>query len=199
MTPSIERAVEALRRLPAVGNKSAWRIIHYLLESPCEETRHLAHSINTMGESVRRCSKCYNYSEEEKCTICAAQNRNPRLICVVEKPVDVYTLEQSHQYKGVYHVLGGVLSPINGMTSDRLRISQLLERIDSDRPEEIILGLGGSAEAETTVTYLLRLLSSKEVRVTRFSRGLPAGFSLEYVDQLTISQALAERTEVAYD
>jgi recombination protein RecR len=174
-------------------------MVHHLLESPEEEAQHLADSIKTMRSSIRRCRICYNYSEEETCPICAAANRDQRVICVVERPVDVDVLERAHHYSGVYHVLGGVLSPINGITVDRLRIEELLQRIDATGPAEIILGLGGSAEAETTITYLIRLLAGKEVKITRFSRGLPAGFSLEYVDHLTLTQALAERIEAHYE
>jgi recombination protein RecR len=126
-------------------------------------------------------------------------SRDQKQICVIEKPVDLFAFERSGRYRGVYHILGGVLSPLNGITIDKLRIKELSERIRSEQPSELILGLGGSADAETTALYLARIYRQQGVRVTRLARGLPVGMELEYVDQITLNQALNERTDVHYE
>lgn len=198
MVPALESLAEALAKLPSIGKKSAWRLALHLLECREEELHTLADLIATIKQKVIICRSCFNYSETEVCEICSSATRNHGVICVVEKPTDVFTIERSGRFRGVYHVLGGVLSPINGITSDKLRIAQLRERVERDKPQELILGLGSSAEAETTALYLARLFAHSGLRITRFARGLPAGLDLEYVDQLTLSQALNERTDIQY-
>lgn len=198
MLESIEELVEALSRLPTVGRKSAWRLALHILERPESEARHLAESIVAVRQKVVRCSVCFNYSENELCSVCASNSRDTSLVCVVEKPSDVFTIEKSGRYRGLYHVLGGVLSPLNGVTADKLRIGELRARIREGGPKELIIGLGGCSDAETTALYLARLFKNSGVRVTRFARGMPAGMELEYVDQLTLTQALNERTDIYY-
>jgi recombination protein RecR len=198
MVRALEELVEALAGLPTIGRKSAWRLALHLLERDEHDLQILADRIGTVKQRVRRCSECYNYSEAQLCPICASQSRNRSLICVVEKPVDVLSLERSGRFSGLYHVLGGVLSPIDGITVDRLRIAELKERVAREKPTELILGLGASADAEATVLYLSRLFADSGIRITRFARGLPAGMELEYVDQLTLNQALNERTDIHY-
>jgi recombination protein RecR len=145
------------------------------------------------------CKQCFNYSTADVCEICRSPSRDSTLICVVEKPADVFAFEKSGMYRGHYHVLGGVLSPINGVTADKLRIAQLKERVEkSPSVRELILGLGSSAEAESTCLYLARFLVHGSFRVTRLARGVPAGMELEYVDQITLDNALHERTEITY-
>ncbi len=198
MLDSLEQLVEALSRLPTIGRKSAWRLALYLMERPEEEARNLADTILAVRQKVVRCSVCYNYSETELCSVCASSSRDRSVICVVEKPSDVFTIEKSGRFRGLYHVLGGVLSPLNGITADKLKIAELQGRIRAGSIRELILGLGGSSDGETTSLYLARLFSTSGVRVTRFARGLPAGMELEYVDQLTLTQALNERTDINY-
>jgi len=198
MISSIEELVEALSRLPTIGRKSAWRLALYLLERPSEEAFGLAESIIEARKKVIRCSRCFNYSERELCQICASPARDAATICVVEKPSDVFSIEKSGRFRGVYHVLGGVLSPLNGVTADKLRISELESRIRSEKTRELIIGLGGSADAETTALYIARVLKNYDTRITRLARGLPAGLELEYVDQITLNQALNERTDIHY-
>jgi len=198
MIPAIENLVEVLCRLPTIGRKSAWRLALHLLERPENEAEELAEAIMTARKKTVRCKRCFNYSEADLCPVCSSQSRDQTTICVVEKPVDVLTIEKSGRYRGVYHVLGGVLSPINGITADKLHIRELAERAEREKPGEVIIGLGGSADAETTALYLARLLSGKSIRITRLARGLPAGMELEYVDQITLGQALFERIDVRY-
>jgi len=198
MIAPLENLVDALSRLPTIGKKSAWRLALFLLEQSDEEVSYLARCIQELKEHTVICKQCFNYSESEVCSICASMSRNRSVICVVEKPLDVFTIEKTGRYRGLYHVLGGVLSPINGVTSDKLRISELQTRIDTEKPEELIIGLGGSADAETTSLYISRRFADSGVRITRFARGLPAGTDLEYVDQLTLNQALNERVSIEY-
>jgi recombination protein RecR len=196
MTESLEKLVAALSRLPTIGKKSAWRLALHLVERPESEVRELARCLQAIKAAIVRCDECFSFSESPQCPICSSPSRDGGLICVVEKPMDVFTMEGSARYRGKYHVLGGVLSPINGITADKLHIAELLSRVDRQKPREVILGLGASADAETTSLYLARLLASTNVRVTRLARGLPAGMDLEYVDQVTLIQALKERTNM---
>lgn len=198
MIPAIEDLVDALSRLPTIGKKSAWRLALHLLEQNDDQVEHLANCIRELKKRVVICSQCFNYSESELCSICSSQSRDRSVICVVEKPLDVLTLEKAGRYRGLYHVLGGVLSPINGITSDKLRIAELKNRLTTEEPGELIIGLGGSADAETTSMYLSSIFAESGVRITRLARGLPAGLELEYVDQITLSQALNERTDIHY-
>lgn len=194
MIKALEELVNELSKLPAIGKKSAWRLAVHLLERNDEDVDKLARVIGDIKNRVHFCEECFGYSEDELCTICSNINRDKSLICIVEKAMDVFTFERSGGYKGVYHVLGGVISPINGMTPDKLNIEELIQRVEKHKPNEIIIGLGGSSESETTAVYLSRILSDKNIKVTRLARGLPAGMDLEYVDQLTLSRALSERT-----
>ncbi len=198
MIRAIEHLAESLSGLPTIGKKSAWRLALYLVDRPAAEAQRLAQAILDVKERVTTCKRCFNYAEGELCSVCASKSREDTVICVVEKPMDVFTLESSGRFRGLYHVLGGVLSPINGITADKLNVSALLSRVETEKPREIILGLGGSADAETTSLYLSRILQDRDVRVTRFARGLPAGMELEYVDQITLIQSLNERTEIRY-
>ncbi len=198
MIPALEDLVEALSMLPTIGKKSAWRLALYLLEQNDDHVENLAQCIQEIKKKIIICTQCFNYSESEICPICSSNSRDKSLICVVEKPLDVFTVEKSGRYRGLYHVLGGVLSPINGITSNKLRIAELQTRINAEQPRELIIGLGGSADSETTSMYLTRIFAESDIRITRFARGLPAGLELEYVDQITLSQALNERTDIHY-
>jgi recombination protein RecR len=199
MVKALEELADALSRLPTIGKKTAWRLAMNMLERDQEELSRLSGCIAGLKSKVLVCTRCYNLSESEICPICSSGARNHAMICVVEKPMDVFSIESSGRYRGLYHVLGGVLSPINGITVDKLRIAELEVRVEEEKPAELILGLGGSADAETTALYLAKLFSGRSARITRLARGLPAGIELEYVDQLTLSQALNERIEVHYE
>jgi recombination protein RecR len=164
-----------------------------MMERPESEVRHLADTIASVREKVRRCTVCFNYSEQEVCAVCSSSSRDRSLICIVEKPTDVFTIENAGRYRGLYHVLGGLLSPLNGITAEKLQFPRLMERLRAGEIGEVIIGLGGSSDAETTSLYIAKILNDKNVKVTRFARGLPAGLELEYVDQLTLTQALSER------
>ena len=199
MIAPLEDLVEALSRLPTIGKKSAWRLALYLMEQPPAESQHLADAVVTARARLRYCSRCYNYSEEELCPVCSSTARDTGCICVVEKPVDVLAIERGGRYRGLYHILGGVLAPLHGITVDKLRIGELSSRINAERPGELIIALGGSADAETTALYLARLFRDvSSLRITRLARGIPAGMELEYADQITLSQALNERTDIHY-
>ncbi|MDR2578369.1 MAG: recombination mediator RecR [Chitinispirillales bacterium] len=196
MLDSLEDLVSALTKLPSIGRKSAWRLALYLMERPESEVRYLADTIAAVRQKVRRCTACFNYSEQEICAVCSSLSRDKSLICVVEKPTDVFTIENAGRYRGLYHVLGGLLSPLNGITAEKLQFPRLMERLRTGGVGEVIIGLGGSSDAETTSLYIARILKDENVRVTRFARGLPAGLELEHVDQLTLTQALSERIDV---
>ncbi|NLP02278.1 MAG: recombination protein RecR [Fibrobacter sp.] len=198
MTEPLEDLVEALCSLPTIGRKSAWRLALHLMERPEQEAVAIAESIIAARRKLRHCRRCFNFSENELCPVCLSQSRDHSLVCVVEKPADVFAIEKSSRYRGTYHVLGGVLSPLNGITADKLRIAELRNRIGPEQIREVILGLGGSADAEATSLYLARLFRNDKIRVTRLARGLPAGMELEFVDQITLSQALCERTDMHY-
>jgi recombination protein RecR len=198
MLESLEELVAALTRLPTIGRKSAWRLALHILERPESEAAYLSDTILSVRRKVTRCRVCFNYSEREVCGVCASTSRDKSVVCVVAQPTDVFTIENSGRYRGQYHVLGGLLSPLNGITAEKLQIAALKERLRAGKPEikEVIIGLGGSGDAETTSLYLARILKDDGVKVTRFARGLPAGLELEHVDQLTLTQALNERINI---
>jgi recombination protein RecR len=199
MNASLEKLVELLTTLPAIGRKSAWRLALHLLERPEEEVMGLAQAIIDLRKKTIKCKRCHMYSETEICGICSSAKRDQSQICVVEKSHDIFAIEKIGRFRGVYHVLGGALSPLTGITPDKLRIAELAQRIRDEHPSELIIGLGGSAEAEATAVYLARLFrNAAGVRITRLARGLPAGMELEYVDQITLGQALNERTDIHY-
>jgi recombination protein RecR len=198
MIGPLEDLIELLTGLPSIGRKSAWRLALHLLERPEGEVTKLAQAMIEARRKIVKCTRCFMYSEAELCSICSSASRDHSLICVIEKASDVFAIEKVGRYRGLYHVLGGALSPLAGITPDKLRIRELGERIKAEHPAELIIGLGGSAEAETTAVYLARLYKNTGVRVTRLARGLPAGMELEYVDQITLGQALNERTDIHY-
>ncbi len=199
MIKPLEDLVNELCLLPTIGKKSAWRMTMHLLERPQDDLARLSHCIASLKSSITRCKQCFNYSSAQVCDICASPARDPTVLCVVEKPMDVFAFEKSGVFRGQYHVLGGVLSPINGITAEKLHIAQLKDRLaHNEVVRELILGLGSSAEAESTCLYLARLFVHGRFRVTRLARGVPAGMELEYVDQITLDHALHERTEMTY-
>ena len=192
----IQELVDELGRLPGVGPKSAQRIAFHLLEVEKEEALRLAAAIAEVKDRIRLCEHCFNVAEGSVCTVCADSRRDPTTICVVEDPRDIVAVERTREFNGRYHVLGGALSPIDGVGPDQLRIRELLGRLGSGEVKEVILCTNPNLEGEATAMYLARLLGPIGVKVTRIASGLPVGGDLEYADELTLGRALAGRREV---
>ncbi len=182
-------------RLPGIGRKTAYRLTHHLLKSPPEEAGRLAQAIVTMAERVRRCAVCGSLGETDPCEYCTSSARDQTIICVVEEASDIAAIEGSGSYRGLYHVLGGCLSPLDGIGPDELRIEALLARLDGEI-SEVILATNPSVEGEATATYLHKVLAARGIGITRLARGLPVGGDLEYADGVTIAQALAGRRDM---
>jgi len=195
-TESIERLIERLIKLPGLGRRSAERIIGYILNAPKEEIKNLADAIYRVKESVRLCRICNNLSEEEICKICDDPRRRKDVICVVEKPSDVTVIEKTGQFSGVYHVLMGSISPLEGRGPNDLKIDGLIERIKQDNIKEVIIATDADTEGEITALYLTKLLKPAGVKLTRIGVGIPMGSNLEYADSSTLSRALESRREI---
>jgi recombination protein RecR len=191
---SLTRLVGELKKLPGVGEKSATRLAFHLLRSP-ENIAALAESLLEVRSRVRLCSVCFSFTEDDPCGICSG-NRDDAIICVVEEPQDVLAIERSGAFRGRYHVLHGVLSPLSGVTPDDLRIPELLERLERAGVSEVVIATNFSVEGEATAIYLTGLIRNKGVRVTRLAHGIPMGSDLEYVNPATMQRALQGRSEV---
>lgn len=185
-----------LARLPGIGRKTAQRLVFHLLRQPPEQSRKLAESLVSLIERVRTCDRCRNLTESPLCAICADPRRDGQIICVVEEASDISSIERASEFRGVYHVLGGRLSPLDGIGPGDLAIDALLTRVKPEGIREVILATNPSLEGEATALYLQRQLAASEVRVTRIARGLPVGGDLEYADGVTIAQALSARREM---
>lgn len=182
-------------RLPGIGRKTAYRLTHHLLKIPPEEACRLARAIDSMAERVRRCSTCNNLSESDPCELCADGGRDRTTLCVVEEPSDITAIDGSGGYRGLYHVLGGCLSPLDGIGPEELNVDSLLGRLNGE-VREVIVATNPSVEGEATAAYLQKLLEPYDVAVTRLARGLPVGGDLEYADGVTIAQALVGRRQM---
>lgn len=198
LPPSVTRLIDALSQLPGIGPKSASRLAFFLLRSPAETSLALADALRDLKARTRLCSVCFNITEGDPCPICADPSRDHGLICVVEEPLDVAAIERSRVYRGVYHVLHGVISPINGIGPDDLRIEELVSRVrraaEAGQPvREVILATNPTVEGEMTASFIQRKLAGLSVSVTRLARGLPVGGDLEYADEVTLSRALEGR------
>jgi len=196
LSPSVENLVVQLAKLPGIGRRTAQRLTFHLLSARAEDALELAKAIEDVKARVRFCRECGNLTEEELCEVCSDPRRDRSLICVVEQPVDVVSLERTHEYRGLYHVLGGALSPLDGTHPEDLRIKPLLERLRGDVVTEIILATNPNVAGEATALYLSKLLAPLGVRVTRIARGVPMGSDLEYSDLVTLARALEGRREV---
>ncbi len=192
----IQRLIEALERLPGIGPKSASRLAFYILRMPDDQVHELADAIAGLKEGIVYCSRCQNLSETDPCPICSDPGRDQHLVCVVEDPLDVVAIERTGVYKGLYHVLHGVINPVEGIGPEDLRVDALLARLDREPIEEVLIATNPNMEGEATAMYLARLLHPKGVRVTRLARGLPVGGDLEYADEITLSRALEGRREI---
>ena len=183
--PSIQKLLDELERLPGVGPKSAQRIAYWILNADKATALRLSEAIAEVKETVRFCSRCFNYAEDDLCEICQSSKRDAGIICVVSEPRDIPPIERTAVYNGVYHVLGGALSPMEGIGPDELRIAQLMKRLASDEVREVVLATNPNVEGETTATYLARLIKPLGIAVTRPASGLPVGGDLEFADEVT--------------
>jgi recombination protein RecR len=193
---AIEDLIAELARLPGIGRKTAQRLTFHLLQQPPEQTGRLASALVAVSERVRPCEACGNLTEEQPCAICQDPRRDPAVLCVVEEASTVGLLDRSTDFRGRYHVLGGRLSPLDGIGPEALRIGTLVRRVDEGGVREVILATNPSMEGEVTATYIQQLLAGHGVRVTRLARGLPMGGDLEYVDGVTLAHALVARQEL---
>ena len=195
LSPAVENLVAQLTRLPGVGTRTAHRLAFHLLRVPKDEAQALAAAIGDVKERVRFCAECGNLTEEERCEICRDERRDRALVCVVEQPADLVSVERTHEYRGLYHVLGGALSPIDGVEPEHLRIDELMSRVDRNGIQEVVLATNPNMTGEATAAYLADRLRGR-VRVTRLASGLPVGGDLEYADEVTLGRALAGRREM---
>ncbi len=193
---ALEELTESFSRLPGIGKKSAARIASSLLKADRYFLERFAQQLNTLQDRIKPCSICGSWTEEDPCPICSDLTRDRSVICVVEQPQDAATIEASHEFHGLFHVLGGVISPLEGMTPDKLRIQQLLERVKKEGIKEVILATNPTVEGDTTALYIQRVLSETGVAVTRLASGLPVGGDLEYADRLTLARSFRGRTKI---
>jgi len=191
----IARLIEELNKLPGIGPKSAQRLAYHLLRSPDEEAKALAEAILTLKEKIKLCSVCFNNTDCDPCRICQDKERDHSKICVVEKPLDIFPLEQTGKYSGVYHVLHGTINPTEGVGPEELKVKELLARLQDGSVTEVIVATNPNVESETMAMYLQRIITPLGIHVTRLARGLPFGAELEYADDLTLGQALENRRE----
>ena len=194
--PAIDDLTIELAKLPGIGRKTALRLTYHLLKRPADQSRRLAEALLTLAERVRHCERCHNLTEETVCAICLDPRRDATLVCVVEEAADIGAIERSGDYRGTYHVLGGRLSPLDGVGPDDLTIAALVKRIGAGGITEVIVATNPSLEGEATALYLQRQLVPLGVTVSRIARGLPVGGDLEYADGVTIAQALSARREM---
>lgn len=193
---AIDELTDSFSRLPGIGKKSAGRLVNYILKADSIWVKRFADEISGLQEKIRPCSICGSWTESDPCPICSNPLRDQSLICVVEQPQDVSTIESSHEYNGLFHVLGGVIAPLEGIGPDQLRIAELLERVKSGKVKEVILATNPTVEGDTTALYIQRLLSeNKEIAVTRLASGLPVGGDLEYADRLTLARSFRGRSK----
>ena len=193
----VQDLIDELGRLPGVGPKSAQRIAFHLLDADKDEVQQLVDAISTVKTSVSFCVVCGNVTEQEECAICRDARRDRSVICVVEESKDVMAIERTRSYRGLYHVLGGAISPLQGVGPDQLRIRELMTRLSDETVQEIVLATDPNLEGEATATYLSRLLKTLGIRVTRLASGLPVGGDLEYADEVTLGRAFEGRTVVS--
>ena len=192
----VQRLIDELARLPGIGQKSAQRLAFHLLHIEEEDARRLAESITEMRRQVRLCDRCFNVTDTEECSICRDPRRDPTIVCVVERAQDIVVVERTQEFRGRYHVLGGSISPIEGIGPEQLRMRELVGRIDGEGITEVIAATNPTVEGDTTALYLARLLKPVGVKVTRLASGLPVGGDLDYADEITLGRALAGRQEL---
>jgi recombination protein RecR len=196
--PPVQRLITELSRLPGIGGRTAQRLTFHLLRASDEEALALAEAIKEVKARIRRCEVCFNLSDSPRCRICADERRDSELICVVEEPSDVISIERTHEFRGRYHVLGGALSPIDGVDPEDLKLAELYERVGSGAVREVVIATNPTTTGEATALHIAGVLRERapSVRVTRLASGLPVGADLEYADELTLGRALAGRRAV---
>jgi len=194
--PAIQKLLDELERLPGVGPKSAQRMAYWILNTDRATALRLAEAIVEVKDTVHFCSRCFNYAEEDECEICRSTSRNRQLLCVVSEPRDIPPIERTAVYQGLYHVLGGALSPMDGIGPDNLHIAELMARLATEDIEEVVLATNPNVEGETTAAYLARLIKPLGIKVTRLASGLPVGGDLEFADEVTLGRALEARRQL---
>ncbi len=195
-SPSIEKLIESFEKLPSIGHKTATRLAFHMLDLSELETNEFINSIINAKKSLKYCSICYNISDTDPCPICASPKRDLTTICVVEDVKDIIAMERTHEFKGVYHVLHGSISPMNGIGPDDIKIKELLSRIGNNKISEIIIATNPRVEGEATAMYLSKLIKPMGIKVTRIAHGIPVGGDLEYTDEITLMKALEGRREI---
>lgn len=194
--PSISRLIDELKRLPGIGQKTAQRLAFFLLRADRDQALALSNAIREAKENIRECSICNNITDNDPCLFCASASRDRRVICVVEDATNIQAVEKTRQFNGLYHVLGGALSPLQGIGPDQLKIKSLIERLKGGTVEEIIIATNPTAEGEATAVYLSKLIKPLGVRVTRIAMGIPVGSDLEYADEITMLKAMEGRRDL---
>ncbi len=195
-SPSIEKLIESFEKLPSIGHKTAQRLAFYMLDLSNEEAEEFTNSILNAKKNLHFCSKCFNISDTDPCNICSNPKRDQSIICVVEDVRDVIAMERTHEFKGVYHVLHGSISPMNGVGPDDIKIKELLNRLMNGEVKEIILATNPRVEGEATSMYITKLVKPLGIKTTRIARGIPVGGDLEYTDEITLTKALEGRSEI---
>ena len=195
-SPSIEKLIESFEKLPSIGHKTAVRLAFYMLDLSEEETNEFIASIINAKKTLKYCSKCFNVSDTDPCPICANPRRDNSIICVVEDVRDIIAMEKTHEFKGVYHVLHGSISPMNGIGPEDIKLKELLERLKDTSIKEIILATNPRVEGEATAMYISKLIKPMGIKVTRIAHGIPVGGDLEYTDEVTLSKALRQKRNV---
>ena len=191
--PSIQNLIKNIARLPGIGEKTAERLALHVLRAPQREAEELAQSLLDIKEKVKFCSKCFALSDNELCHLCSDPARDPAVLCVVEQPADMVAIEKSGAFRGLYHVLSGALSPMNGIGPENIRIRELMSRIQTDQIKEIVLATATNVEGEATASYIAQLLEKHPIKVSRIASGVPMGGDLKYVDQVTLKRAMETR------
>jgi len=196
ISESLDSLIEELSSLPQIGRKTARRLAMFIIKQPKEKVEKLSKSLIDVKEKIKFCSICCNITEDDICRVCLSQKRNRNLICVVEDPQDVYAIEKTNEYSGLYHVLHGRISPLDGIGPEDIKIRELLNRFDEnkfDHVDELILALNPTVEGETTILYLQKLMKPLEIKISRIARGLPVGSDLELADEITLAKAIEGR------
>lgn len=192
----LENAVNEFAKLPGVGKKTALRLVLHLLKQQTNEVQHFSDTINRMRKEILFCHRCYNIADASICSICANSRRKQDIICVVENIRDVIAIESTQQYNGIYHVLGGVISPLDGIGPDQLHIDPLIQRVQKEQPQEIIFALNPTIQGDTTIYYIQKKLKDTSIKITTIARGIAFGGELEYADEMTLARSLANRLPV---
>ena len=195
-SPSIEKLIESFEKLPSIGHKTAIRLAYHMLDMSDDEIKEFTNSITDAKQKLKYCSICFNISDTDPCPICSDAKRDQSTICVVEDVRDIMAMERTHEYKGVYHVLHGTISPLNGIGPDEIKIKELLNRIRDNEIKEVIIATNPRVEGEATSIYLSKLLKAFNIKVTRIAHGIPVGGDLEYTDEITLMKAMEGRREI---